>query len=77
MKENSNYTEPHKFNVDTSISHSDGILSTEIVVLNSDNDNACLTSSIPKGSKKRIRKRTHKKKDPILKPCEIFENVIN
>lgn len=71
MKENIEYSELNIFNTDETD------LSTKIIELNSEIDNEhSILSKLPKDSKKRVRKRTHKKKEPTLKRNEILENVI-
>lgn len=70
MKKNNNFTEPNLFNAEAdtkepniSVNPSNSIYSTEPIDFKSDNDyESTISSILPKNSKKRVRKRTHKKK---------------
>lgn len=70
MKKNNDFTEPNLFNSEAdikepsiSVNPSNSIYSTEPLDFNSDNVyESTISSILPKNSKKRVRKRTHKKK---------------
>lgn len=83
LKKNDNFTEPSRLKTDTqesniSLNPSNSIYSTEPLDFKSDNDyESTISSILPKNSKKRVRKRTHKKKKQEPEsPVPIEKNVI-
>lgn len=85
MKKNNNFIEPNLFNAEAdteepsiSVNPSNSIYSAVPIDFKSDNDyESTISSILPKNSKKRVRKRTHKKKKQESEPAiPIEKNVI-